>query len=59
MKVILIVMAILGSVNLDKVAWQKMPRIIRKDIRKYYKLESKEHRTDERIQKKYDRLYDE
>jgi hypothetical protein len=59
MKVILIVMAILGSVNLDKVAWQKMPRIIRKDIRKYYKLESKEYRTDERIQKKYDRLYDE
>lgn len=59
MKVILIVMAILGSVNLDKVAWQKMPRIMRKDIRKYYKLESKEDRTNERIQKKYDRLYDE
>ena len=59
MKVILIVMAILGSVNLDKVAWQKIPRIMRKDIRKYYKLESKEDRTNERIQKKYDRLYDE
>ena len=32
---------------------------MRKDVKGYYKLEVKEIRKDERIQKKYDRLYDE
>ena len=32
---------------------------MRKDVKRYYKLENKEIRNNERIQKKYDRLYDE
>ena len=59
MKVILFIMSVLGSVDLDQVSWHKLPRIMRKDVKRYYKLEVKEIRKDERIQKKYDRLYDE
>ena len=59
MKVILVILATLGSVDLDKVKWQRMPRLMRKDIRRYYKLERQEIRKDERIQKQNDRLYDE
>ena len=59
MKVILFIMSVMGSVDLDQVSWHKLPRIMRKDVKGYYKLEVKEIRKDERIQKKYDRLYDE
>ena len=59
MKLILVILATLGSVDLDKVRWQKMPRLMRKDIRRYYKLERQEIRKDERVQKQNDRLYDE
>jgi hypothetical protein len=59
MKAILVILATLGSVDLDKVKWQKMPRIMRKDIRRYYKLERQEIRKNERVQKQNDRLYDE
>ena len=59
MKAILVILATLGSVDLDKVKWQKMPRLMRKDIRRYYKLERQEIRKDERVQKQNDRLYDE
>ena len=59
MKLILVILATLGSVDLDKVRWQKMPRLMRKDIRRYYKLERQEIRKDEREQKQNDRLYDE
>ena len=59
MKAILVILATLGSVDLDKVKWQRMPRLMRKDIRRYYKLERQEIRKDERIQKQNDRLYDE
>ena len=59
MRVILFIMSVMGSVDLDQVSWHKLPRIMRKDIRRYYKLENKEIRNNERIQKKYDRLYDE
>ena len=59
MKLILVILATLGSVDLDKVKWQKMPRLMRKDIRRYYKLERQEIRKDERVQKQNDRLYDE
>ena len=59
MKAILVILLTLGSIDLDKVEWRKMPRIMRKDIKRYYKLERQEIRKDERIQKKYDRLYDE
>ena len=58
MKLILVILATLGSVDLDKVRWQKMPRLMRKDIRRYYKLERQEIRKDERVQKQNDRLYD-
>ncbi len=59
MKAILVILATLGSVDLDKVKWQKMPRLMRKDIRRYYKLERQEIRKNERVQKQNDRLYDE
>ena len=59
MKLILVILATLGSVDLDKVRWQKMPRLMRKDIRRYYKLERQEIRKNERVQKQNDRLYDE
>ena len=59
MKAILVILATLGSVDLDKVKWRRMPRLMRKDIRRYYKLERQEIRKDERIQKQNDRLYDE
>ena len=59
MKLILVILATLGSVDLYKVRWQKMPRLMRKDIRRYYKLERQEIRKDERVQKQNDRLYDE
>ena len=59
MKAILVILATLGSMDLDKVKWQKMPRLMRKDIRRYYKLERQEIRKDERVQKQNDRLYDE
>ena len=59
MKLILVILATLGSVDLDKVKWQRMPRLMRKDIRRYYKLERQEIRKDERGQKQNDRLYDE
>ncbi len=58
MKVILVILAALGSVDLDKISWRKMPRIMRKDIKRYYKLERKEIRKYER-EKQNDRLYDE
>ena len=51
MKAILVILATLGSVDLDKVKWQRMPRLMRKDIKRYYKLERQEIRKDERIQK--------
>ena len=54
MKLILVILATLGSVDLDKVRWQKMPRLMRKDIRRYYKLERQEIRKDERVQKQND-----
>ena len=59
MKAILAILLTLGSIDLDKVEWRKMPRIIRKDIKRYYKLERQEIRKDERVQKQNDRLYDE
>ena len=59
MKAILVILATLGSVDLDKVKWQRMPRLMRKDIKRYYKLERQEIRKDERIQRQNDRLYDE
>ena len=59
MKAILVILATLGSVDLDKVKWQRMPRLMRKDIKRYYKLERQEIRKDERIQKQNDRLHDE
>ena len=59
MKAILVILATLGSVDLDKVKWQRMPRLMRKDIRRYYKLERQEIRKNERVQKQNDRLYDE
>ena len=59
MKAILVILATLGSVDLDKVKWQRMPRLMRKDIKRYYKLERQEIRKDERVQKQNDRLYDE
>ena len=59
MKLILVILATLGSVDLDKVKWQRMPRLMRKDIRRYYKLERQEIRKNERVQKQNDRLYDE
>ena len=59
MKAILAILLTLGSIDLDKVEWRKMPRIMRKDIKRYYKLERQEIRKDERVQKQNDRLYDE
>ena len=59
MKAVLVILATLGSLDLDKFEWRKMPRIMRKDIKRYYKLERQEIRKDERVQKKNDRLYDE
>ena len=59
MKVILVILATLGSVDLDRVEWLRIPRLMRKDIKRYYKLERKEIRKDERVQKQNDRLYDE
>ena len=59
MKAILAILLTLGSIDLDKVEWRKMPRIMRKDIRRYYKLERQEIRKNERVQKQNDRLYDE
>ena len=58
MKAILAILLTLGSIDLDKVEWRKMPRIMRKDIKRYYKLERQEIRKDERVQKQNDRLYD-
>lgn len=59
MKAVLVILATLGSLDLDKFEWRKMPRIMRKDIKRYYKLERQEIRKDERVQKQNDRLYDE
>ena len=59
MKAILAILLTLGSIDLDKVEWRKMPRIMRKDIKRYYKLERQEVRKDERVQKQNDRLHDE
>ena len=55
MKAILAILLTLGSIDLDKVEWRKMPRIMRKDIKRYYKLERQEIRKDERVQKQNDR----
>ena len=57
MKAILVILLTLGSIDLDKVEWRKMPRIMRKDIKRYYKLERQEIRKDERVQKQNDRLH--
>ena len=59
MKAILVILLTLGSIDLDKVEWRKMPRMMRKDVKRYYKLERQEIRKDERVQKQNDRLYDE
>ena len=59
MKAILVILATLGSLDWDKLEWRDMPRIMRKDIRRYYKLERQEIRKNERVQKQNDRLYDE
>ena len=59
MKAILVIVATLGSLDWDKLEWLNMPRIMRKDIRRYYKLERQEIRKNERVQKQNDRLYDE
>ena len=59
MKAILVILATLGSLDWDKLEWRNMPRIMRKDIRRYYKLERQEVRKDERVQKQNDRLHDE
>ena len=59
MKAILVILLTLGSIDLDKVEWRKMARIMRKDIKRYYKLERQEVRKDERVQKQNDRLHDE
>ena len=59
MKAILVILLTLGSIDLDKVEWRKMPRIMRKDIKRYYKLERQEIRKDERVQKQNDRLHGE
>ena len=59
MKAILAILLTLGSIDLDKVEWRKMPRIMRKDIKRYYKLERQEIRKDERVQKQNDRLHGE
>ena len=59
MKAILVILATLGSLDWDKLEWRNMPRIMRKDIRRYYKLERQEIRKNEREQKQNDRLYDE
>ena len=59
MKAILVILATLGSLDWDKLEWRDMPRIMRKDIKRYYKLERQEIRKDEREQKQNDRLYDE
>jgi hypothetical protein len=58
MKAILVILATLGSIDLDKVHWRSMPRIMRKDIRRYYKLEKKEIRKNERKEQN-GRLHDE
>lgn len=57
MKAVLVILATLGSLDLDKFEWRKMPRIMRKDIKRYYKLERQEIRKDERVQKQNDRLH--
>ena len=59
MKAILVILPTLGSLDWDKLEWRDMPRIMRKDIRRYYKLERQEIRKNERVQKQNDRLYDE
>ena len=59
MKAILVILATLGSLDWDKIELRNMPRIMRKDIKRYYKLERQEIRKDERVQKQNDRLYDE
>ena len=59
MKAILVILLTLGSIDLDKVEWRKMPRMMRKDVKRYYKLERQEIRKDERVQKQNDRLHDE
>ena len=59
MKAILVILATLGSLDWDKLEWRDMPRIMRKDIRRFYKLERQEIRKNERVQKQNDRLYDE
>jgi hypothetical protein len=48
---------LLGSVALAKPVWHNMPKIMRKDIKRYHRLERKEIRKDERIQKQDDRLH--
>ena len=57
MKAILVILATLGSLDWDKLEWRNMPRIMRKDIRRYYKLERQEIRKNERVQKQNDRLH--
>ena len=59
MKAILVILATLGSLDWDKIELRNMPRIMRKDIKRYYKLERQEIRKDERVQKQNDRLHDE
>jgi len=59
MKAILVILATLGSLDWDKIELRNMPRIMRKDIKRYYKLERKEIRKNERVQKQNDRLHDE
>ena len=58
MKALLVILATLGSVDLDKLEWRKIPRIMRQDIKRYHKLERKEIRKNER-EEQNDRLYDE
>ena len=57
MKAILVILATLGSMDLDKVKWQKMPRLMRKDIRRYYKLERQEIRKTLKKIKRLDDIH--
>ena len=57
MNIILLTVILLGSVVLDKPAWDGVPKIMRKDIKRYNRLENKEIRKHERIQRKNDRLH--
>lgn len=57
MNVVLLIVVLLASVGLDKTERHQMPKIMRKDIKQYYRMERKGIRKDERIQKQNDRLH--